>query len=774
MGNTALIQIPTNANLDQLSIKFIVCKISRHAQKHRGFDDFDAFHTLLTMPKNSLKRRDFPAPQTSRQRADYRSDSNDHRQANPRPSTNYRASNSTPSIKLSFQALAIVEAVHRHIEVFACAGSGKTTVLCHCVMHLLSLGVSLASIMIVSFSNTAASEIRVRLSHLVQQPRLDDPGFTADCDASSGGTGANRESDSAVSFTKRSVATCHAFANRLVRVSRSHLKKDQPKLVLLKPADVPLFMARSIQRARAQLKAKRSLSKIERNKLRAVLASWLSPAAASDDASPTTPSMPSPKIKLNTIAALFDFATASDQSFEQVVSNPRFSQFDQTSAISALTLVRAQYRKLKTERNRIDYADMVTLATAAVINVHAQGGKAVGKALQITHLIVDEYQDSSAAQVQFIAGLAQTVPDLNVLVLGDEHQSIYQFAGSFHTPLSQLLPDVAVMPLDRSYRLRQTVADAAVAILRADSCKSVGQAVAGVSAGTTAQCEITRINGRRGGTKPVLVISASLSTQLVAAVADIQARLAQDVKPREMAVLAPTKAVLREIESELLCKGIAVARRGLPADLTNVMHTLRLVRFVERAAAGHTLPTVAELKAALTGVKAADELWLAALKSLRKVVNPTLEGRYMRCSSIYLVLRGGVRADDKRRDDVCRWIPVCRFHADARSMRDAVRQMDGAGGVITSTINQAKGGEWEHVFIVGVADGQMPNYLARNDERTLIEGRNLLHVAITRPRETARLYFAPVNHARSHQRFAKLSRYLDRPEVLSRFDLEHR
>lgn len=68
----------------------------------------------------------------------------------------------------------------------------------------------------------------------------------------------------------------------------------------------------------------------------------------------------------------------------------------------------------------------------------------------------------------------------------------------------------------------------------------------------------------------------------------------------------------------------------------------------------------------------------------------------------------------------------------------------------------------------------MPNYLARNDERTLIEGRNLLHVAITRPRETARLYFAPINHARSYQRFDKLSRYLMRPEVLSRFDLEHR
>ena len=721
------------------------------------------------MPKSTLKRRDFPARQTSQQSAVNRAYSNDLQQANPSGCANYRASNSKPSIKLSIQALAIVHAVHRHIEVFACVGSGKTTVLCHRVMHLLNLGVSLASIMIVSFSNTAASEIRVRLSHLVQQPRLDDPGFVGAEPDSCSGVGS--ESDAPVSFTKRNVATCHAFANRLVRVSRSRLKRDQPKPVLLKPTDVPLFITQAIRRARAQLRTDRSVSEMERNQLRDVLASWLSSAAASGDASAPSSQMPSPKIKLNCIAALFDFATASDQSFEQVAALPQFAEFDQPPAVLALTLVRAQYQTLKAEQNRIDYADMVTLATAAVTNAHPRGGRTLAKALQITHLIVDEYQDSSSAQVQFIAALSQTLPDLNVLVLGDEHQSIYQFAGSFHTPLSKLLPDVAVMPLNRSYRLRQTVADAAVAILRADSCKPTEK---GVGASATAQREITRIKGRRGGAKPVLVISASLSAQLAAAVADVQARLGEGVNPCEMAVLAPTKAVLREIESELLCKSISVARRGLPADLTNVTRTLRLVWFVERVAAGHAWPTVAELRAALTGVKATDESWLAALKSLRKVANPTLEGRYMRCSSIYLVLLGGVRADGKRRDDVWRWIPVCRFYAEARSMRDAIRQMDGAGSVVTSTIHQAKGGEWQHVFIVGVADGQMPNYLARDDERTLLEGRNLLHVAITRPRETARLYFAPVDHARSGRRFHKLSRYLDRPEVLSRFDLEHR
>lgn len=97
-------------------------------------------------------------------------------------------------------------------------------------------------------------------------------------------------------------------------------------------------------------------------------------------------------------------------------------------------------------------------------------------------------------------------------------------------------------------------------------------------------------------------------------------------------------------------------------------------------------------------------------------------------------------------------------------MRDAVRAIE-AKGVVTGTIHSAKGGEWDHVQIVGVTDGLLPLYLARNDQRSLSEERNLLYVAITRARETVQLYHAPANHARSRQRFEAMSRFLDEPAV---------
>lgn len=68
-------------------------------------------------------------------------------------------------------------------------------------------------------------------------------------------------------------------------------------------------------------------------------------------------------------------------------------------------------------------------------------------------------------------------------------------------------------------------------------------------------------------------------------------------------------------------------------------------------------------------------------------------------------------------------------------------------------------------FLVGVADGQLPLYLAKG-AKILAEERRLLYVAITRARESLRLYFAPVDHARSQQRFEKRSRFLRPKSVM--------
>lgn len=138
---------------------------------------------------------------------------------------------------------------------------------------------------------------------------------------------------------------------------------------------------------------------------------------------------------------------------------------------------------------------------------------------------------------------------------------------------------------------------------------------------------------------------------------------------------------------------------------------------------------------------------------------PSLESRYKKCADSYLKCMGGARANKNIKHDLKRWEPICRGSANAKALRSVIRAMN-LGAVTTSTIHAAKGREWDHVFVVGMAEGQLPLYLARRDEQMLAEERRLLYVAVTRARESVRLYYAPVFHSLTRQWFEQPSRLL--------------
>ncbi|MBK7002872.1 MAG: ATP-binding domain-containing protein [Rhodoferax sp.] len=124
---------------------------------------------------------------------------------------------------------------------------------------------------------------------------------------------------------------------------------------------------------------------------------------------------------------------------------------------------------------------------------------------------------------------------------------------------------------------------------------------------------------------------------------------------------------------------------------------------------------------------------------------------------------GGVRRDAELRADVNRWQPYCRSYGSAKEVRDAIVAQNSAA-VVTSTIHAAKGGQWDHVFIVGATEGLLPIHFAR-DQRMLAEERNLLYVAISRARESVRLYHAPTHITRTGDFATDVSSFLDAPAV---------
>lgn len=82
------------------------------------------------------------------------------------------------------------------------------------------------------------------------------------------------------------------------------------------------------------------------------------------------------------------------------------------------------------------------------------------------HVLVDEYQDTNAAQNELV--LLIGAKHRNVCVVGDSDQSIYRFRGADISNILQFeeaFPDATVVTLDQNYRSTQTILDAANAVI---------------------------------------------------------------------------------------------------------------------------------------------------------------------------------------------------------------------------------------------------------------------------------------------------------------------
>ena len=302
------------------------------------------------------------------------------------------------------------------------------------------------------------------------------------------------------------------------------------------------------------------------------------------------------------------------------------------------------------------------------------------------------------------------------------------------------------MSLPQSHRLHAENAALAMAVANARKSKIVTQ---------------------RQGTLPVLVRSSDLTDQTQSVVRDIQRLLDLGVDPSRIAVLARTRAFLKPVEQRLLAMGYNADQQGITRDLRHAHRVLRLVKLVERHALRHAPIDPDKVAHVLRHVTftGPQPCWNSEVRSLKRAArSPSLEGRYRACGDVYLHAIGGMRANTEVHHDLNRWAPICRNYTCSAEMLREIKQQD-RPVIQTMTIHAAKGREWDNVFVVGIADGQLPLYLAKGF-KMLAEERRLLYVAITRARESLRLYFAPVDHARSQQRFEKRSRFLRPPSVM--------
>jgi DNA helicase II / ATP-dependent DNA helicase PcrA len=596
----------------------------------------------------------------------------------------------------------IVTTTARRVAVLASPGSGKTTTLIGRVHHLIETGVPAAQILVLSYSTTTVRELRRRMD-CISTSHTHTCSTTTITDNRS--TNTTKPDLSAVS-----VQTAHGYALSLIHAHDLQHPTGLPRARVLDKKQTLELLTTAIAQTRTSCR-------------KGLL--W-------------------PQHSTTTRTARLELFDALANSRHTALF-ARLLAYTHTAKIGLLDGVKLPPFRALTPYIRL--LKPITLAFAA--NKKAEGfidfNDMPSKTLQViaacpalvthTHILVDEYQDSSASQIKLLTALA-TLPRRSITVFADPSQAIYGFSGSQYTPLGTVLDKVKILRLPVSHRLTAKVAALASAVAKHSPQRSIA---------TT-----------HSGPAPQLIVSTNLASQTARVIA----------LPSQIAVVARTKALLQPVEAALLATNINTTRLGINRTRRHVLRVLQLVRLVERHVQVHTI-TLDTLQTMLSklGIAPVDssrcKLDVRELKKAAKLTS--LESRYRVCCDVYMRLKGGMRADPELRAELSRWHPLCRKFRSARMMRSALLDLP-SDRLVTGTVHAAKGMEWEHVLIVGVADGQMPSYLAKTDTE-LEEERRILYVAISRARQTLSLYHAPVAHARSRKRFEKLSRFLTASKV---------
>ena len=128
-----------------------------------------------------------------------------------------------------------------------------------------------------------------------------------------------------------------------------------------------------------------------------------------------------------------------------------------------LAEVYTEYQRRLQEASAVDFDDLLVLAVR-LFREHPEALERYRK--RFRHVLVDEFQDTNAAQWELVRLLAEE--HRSVMVVGDVDQSIYKFRGADFRNLlkfEEAFPEATTVVLDQNYRSTQRILDAANAVI---------------------------------------------------------------------------------------------------------------------------------------------------------------------------------------------------------------------------------------------------------------------------------------------------------------------
>jgi len=452
------------------------------------------------------------------------------------------------------------------------------------------------------------------------------------------------------------------------------------------------------------------------------------------------------------------------------------------------------YDQAKRRRSLMDFDDLL-LNLRQLLREHPQVSQKLSQTYR--YVMVDEYQDTNRVQAEIAARLA--VSHGNLMVVGDDSQSIYAFRGARYRNIiefPELFANCRVIKLERNYRSTQPILDLTNAV--------IAQAP-----------EVVRkrlYTDVQDGQKPVYLRPDDESQQAAFICRRVLDLREEGVPLHDMAVLARALTHAAEVQIELGRHNIPYVvyggrRFNEAAHIKDVLAYLRVIQNAEDELAwqrglelieGVGPVTASRLIEAITaegggyGTLVSEPFqgkrYSASLAELHKVIQRSLAEGISVAQQVGEVLAYYQPILERQYDDHPRRQPdldvlqsvAARYNTLEEFLTDltlephqAEERVDAASHpdedpMVVSTIHSAKGLEWHTVFVVHVVDGSLPSERALGSQDEIDEERRLLYVAATRAKRQLYL-LAPITRSSGRPwflrqdggPFAKPSRFLE-------------
>lgn len=445
--------------------------------------------------------------------------------------------------------------------------------------------------------------------------------------------------------------------------------------------------------------------------------------------------------------------------------------------------------QLRLERNgAVDFDDII-MKTVKLLEKDAEVREYYQK--KFSYVCVDEYQDTNPAQFRLCALLA--AGHGNIMVVGDDDQSIYKFRGATIENILQfdtVYPDARVIKLEQNYRSTKNILDAANAVIAKNADRHEKSLWCDREAGE----KITVFEAQTGDGECRYIIDTILSSVVK-----------EKKRYSDFAVLYRVNEISRHLETTFaksglpyrLLGGMRFYDRKEIKDILSYLYLIlnhndngRLMRIVNeprRKIGDKTMETVRALSdeegisffavmknAAIYPAlqKSADKLtaFTALIESFdTELLRPSVLLPLVMEKTGYMdMLRAGGEAMKSDIDNLNELVSAAvEYEAKTESpsllgfleetalVSDIDKYDENADAVVLMTIHSAKGLEFPTVFLAGAEEGIFPGSASISNPEEMSEERRLAYVAITRAKDklyvtsaTERLLYGSTQHHR--------------------------